>query len=107
MARAQSVAVLLAVGKLEELSGDVAVFAHVPASGTDHIDAGGIPFDDPARTGSSPTYARRWSAGLLPTDSSMLLLEVIVIPSPGPGGNANPRTAAAVTLSAVKARRIS
>jgi type II secretory pathway pseudopilin PulG len=104
-ARAQSVAVLLAVGVLEELSGDAAAFSSIPEAGTDRVDANGTPFDDPARTGVPSTYARRWSAGPLPGDPSMLLLEVVVIPWAGRSGVYESSSAGAVTLTMVKARR--
>ena len=106
VSRSQSVAVLLAVGKIEELSGDVLVFAGAPESGADRVDASGYRFDDPARMASAPTYVRRWSAVPLPTDSSMLLLAVAVTPWTGESGlDASARTAG-VTLTTVKARSV-
>jgi hypothetical protein len=104
-ARSQSIAVLLAVAKLEELTGDMRAGAGVPAAGTDRIDGSGRTFDDRARTSSAPTYVRRWSIVSLPHDTSLLRLEVVVGPWPWLGDEERPRMAGAVAFTALGARR--
>jgi prepilin-type N-terminal cleavage/methylation domain-containing protein len=107
MARSQSVAVLLAAGKLEELKAGLEALPAVPEAGTDRVDSTGTPFDDLAGARTMPTYVRRWSATPLPMDSALLRLDVQVVPWTGRMGNAAPPPgAAAVALSTIVAPRV-
>jgi prepilin-type N-terminal cleavage/methylation domain-containing protein len=104
MARTQSVAVLLAAGKLEELRARVDTVPAVPEAGTERVDSTGTPFDDLAGARAVPTYLRQWSATPLPMDSALLRLDVTVMPWAGQGGNVAPQPgAAAVALSTIVA----
>lgn len=106
VARAQSVAVLLAAGKLEELTADAMALSAVPAPGEERVDATGTPYSDLPGPRSVPTYIRRWSAAPSSIEASLLQVQVEVIPWPGSGGAVAPRrAAAAVTLSSLVARR--